>query len=156
MNSPGLRRFRGAVTLRLAPGVRGCAPVRCKLCYSLTWPDRSVRIDSMFFPVFQNPRLHSSLHRTRAQPGRNVSAAQSATLCHPVKSGQSVWYPVKLFAKLFLEKAEGGQFPQKRRDCGTKFPSAVHFNKIILTFPGRIDNIKLEYSVSPAFRHQCS
>ena len=46
-----------------------------------------------------------------------------------------------------------GHFPQKRRRCGTKFPSAVHFDKIILTFQGRIDNIKLEYSVSPAFRH---
>ena len=27
---PGLPRFRGAFTLRLAPGVWGCAPVRCK------------------------------------------------------------------------------------------------------------------------------
>ena len=38
-------------------------------------------------------------HRTRAQPGRNVSAAQSATLCHPIKSGQSAWYPVNAFSE---------------------------------------------------------
>ena len=50
----------------------------------------------------------------------------------------------------------GGHFPQKTRLCGIKFTLAVHFDKIILTFQGRIDNIRLEYSVSPAFRHQRS
>ena len=50
-------------------------------------------------PMDTKSSLCRASHRTRAQPGRNVSAAQSATLCHPIKSGQSAWYPVNAFSE---------------------------------------------------------
>ena len=46
-------------------------------------------------------------------PGRNVSAAQSATLCRLIKSGQSVWYPVKFFLPSFSFKKK----KVSRRSC---------------------------------------
>ena len=62
-------------------------------------------------------------HRTRAQPGRNVSAAQSATLCHPVKSGQSAWYPGTPFLKKRNQVAKRlcivpGHSPERSKRAG--------------------------------------
>ena len=63
-----------------------------------------------------------SLHHTRPQVGRNVSAAWSATLTNVIKSGQSVWYPVKSFLLAFSDKfasyraagANAGNEPERK------------------------------------------
>ncbi len=74
-------------------------------------------------PMDTKSSLCRASHRTRAQPGRNVSAAQSATLCHPIKSGQSAWYPGTPFLKKRNQVAKRlcivpGHSPERSKRAG--------------------------------------